>query len=71
MRSLDGLNVPVNKSFFSTLDMSNSTGKHLASNRAMTLESEAMKGPGGMLVLKMVDLYFSTRDLKKSSRPWL
>lgn len=62
---------PVNVSFFSTLDMLKSTGKLLASRRAMTLGFEEMKGPGGMLVLKTVDLYFRIRVLKNSSRPWL
>lgn len=63
--------MPVKRSRFSTFVMSKRTGKLLASSRMMTFELEEMKGPGGMLARNTVELYFWTRDSKKSSVPWL
>lgn len=71
MSSREGEKVPVNKSFFSTLETSKSVGKLLPSSKTTTFGLDDIKGPGGILTLKTVDLYFCTRDLKKSSLPWL
>lgn len=56
---------------FSTFLLSKSIGKDAASKSAMTLGFEEMKGPGGMLVLKIVELYFWILVEKNLSLPWL
>lgn len=64
------MKVPSRTLRFSTLLVSNRMGKEVPSRRATTLGSEEMKGPGGMLVRKTVELYFWILVAKNLSRPW-
>lgn len=69
MKDTEGKKVPTKTLRFSTLDVSKRTGKETASRTAMTLGLEAIKGPGGMLVLKIVDLCLLIRSWKNLSWP--
>ena len=55
VKSVEGMKVPTKTFLFSTLEESKRTGKLTVSRRTTTLESEEMKGPGGMLALKTVE----------------
>ncbi|PON76932.1 hypothetical protein PanWU01x14_032520 [Parasponia andersonii] len=71
VNEVEGMKVPSRTLRFSTLELSKSMGKLTASRTVTTLGSEAMNGPGGMLVRNTVEPCCLIRDRKNSSRPWL
>ncbi|PON37577.1 LOW QUALITY PROTEIN: hypothetical protein TorRG33x02_347120 [Trema orientale] len=71
VNEVEGMKVPSRTLRFSTLELSKRMGKLTASRTVTTLGSEAMNGPGGMLVRNTVEPCCLIRDRKNSSWPWL